>query len=426
MKDISQLIACVVDHGLFLPIAQKLSEQYKQVFYWSPWDEVAPKIERGIIGDGFDNLIRVNDIWRVKHECDLFVFPDIGFGGLQAELISQGFPVWGHNGADELETNRGLFLKTLEQQEMDVPKYAAIKGMTSLKEHLVDKEDKWIKVSKWRGNWETLHWRSWIEDEALLDLQSYRLGPAKELITFYVFDSIDSDIEDGVDTYFVGDFPKTVLHGLEAKDKGYLCAVQPASEISEKVWIANEMLASVLPKYQYRGAVSTEVRIADDKSYFIDPTLRFGSPPSQVMTEIFSNFGEIIAAGADGELVEPEPAAKFGVQAALTIDRENDEWASIRVPDDIKQWVKCGFACEINGTIWAPPHDLKNMIGYLVAIGDSPSEAIDNLKSHRDELPDGICCSVESLASLLAETDKAEAEGIHFPGEMPEPSEVIE
>jgi len=427
MKDLSQLTCCVVDHGLFLPIGQKLAESYKTVFYWSPWEEVIPKIEKGIVGDGFENLVRVPDIWSVKQDCDLFVFPDVGFGGLQKELTNQGFPVWGHHGGDELETNRGLFIKTIEQLEMDVPKFKVIKGMTKLRAHLKDESDKWIKVSKWRGNWETFHWRSWEEDESTLDCYSYKLGPTKELFNFYVFDTIDSDVEDGIDSYCIdGKFPKTVIHGLECKDKSYLCAVQPMEEISEKVRIANEMFAPILGGYGYRGAFSTEVRIAGDKSYFIDPTCRFGSPPSQVMTEIVDNFAEVIAAGAEGELVEPECSKQFGVQASITCDRESDEWTALRIPKEIRQWCKMGFACEIGGTLWEPPHDLKNMIGWLVAVGKTPSDAIENLKEYRSELPDGISCDVESLASLLAETEKAAEEGIVYPGEMPEPSEVLE
>jgi hypothetical protein len=427
MKDTEDIVACVVDHGLFLPIAQKLAEQYKQVFYWSPHERMMPRLEEGVIGDGFRNLTKVNDIWRIKSQCDLFVFPDVGFSGLQNELISQGFPVWGHHGGDVIETNRGLFLETLDEVGMEVPGYEVIQGMTNLQSHLRDQKDKWIKISKWRGDWETLHWRDWSHDESTLDCYAYQLGPMKEMIKFYVFDSIDTDIEDGIDTYCIdGKFPSVVMHGMECKDKSYLCSIQSLEDVDERVSVVTEKFGPVLGRYGYRGFFSCEVRIKDDKSFFIDPTCRAASPPSQVMTELFGNLGEIIWHGANGECVDPEPAAQFGVQALLTIDRQKNEWEVMDVPDSIRQWVKCGFACEIDGRICIPPHQCENMVGWLVATGDSIGGAIDNLKDHCGELPDGVNCDVDSLAKLLDEAQKAEGEGIELTDDkIPEPSSVL-
>lgn len=435
MKPVSDVVACVIDHGLFLPIAQTLAEQYKHVYWWSPWDTGFPKVAEGIVGDGFKNITRVTDIWRVKKKCDLFVCPDVGFGGLQQELVSQGFPVWGHHGADELETDRGLFLETLDELGMPTPKYEVIMGITNLKLHLKEETDKYIKVSKWRGDWETLHWRDWSHDESVLDGYAYRFGPAKELIKFYVFDSIDTDIEDGIDTYCIdGQWPETVMHGMECKDRSYLCSVQPMSDIDERVKVVNEKFGPVLASYGYRGFFSSEVRIKDDESFFIDPTCRAASPPSQVMTELFANLGEIIWHGANGELVKPEMStivdsdepAQFGVQALIKSERDCDEWEVLDIPGEMRKWVKCGFACEIKGKLCIPPHPLGGMIGWLVAIGSTMSEAIDNLKKYQGELPDGLHCDVDSLANLLKEAETAKEEGIEFTEQqLPEPSEVI-
>jgi hypothetical protein len=425
--NVSEVTACVIDHGLFLPIAQKLGEQFKKIYFWSPWDDCMPKMALGVIGDGFDNIERVGDIWKVKDKCDLFVFPDVGFAGLQRELISQGFPVWGHHGADELETQRGLFLEQIEELGMKVPVYEKIQGITKLKEFLHDKEDKWIKMSRWRGDWETLHWRDWSHDEPVLDGYAYRFGPLKDEVIFYVFDPIDTDIEDGIDTYCIdGHFPETVMHGMECKDRSYFCSIQPMQDIDERVRMVPEKFGPVLGEYGYRGFFSCEVRIKDEDSYFIDPTCRAASPPSQVMTEMFGNLGEIIWNGANGILVEPEPTAQFGVQALIKCDREPEEWEVLDVPKEIRQWTKIGFACEVDGRICIPPHPLGGMLGWLTATGDSLEEAIDNLKEHREQLPDGVDCDVDSLANLLKEAEEAEEQGIEFSKQsLPEPQSVI-
>src|SRR5258705_7370404 len=112
MKATNEITACFVDHGLYLPIAQKLSEQFKHVYYWSDSDRAFPTIREGIIGDGISGVERVDDFWKIKSQCDLFVFCDIGYSGLQNELISQGFTVWGSRSCDRLETSRKLFLET--------------------------------------------------------------------------------------------------------------------------------------------------------------------------------------------------------------------------------------------------------------------------------------------------------------------------
>ena len=427
MSDLKRIAACVVDHGLFLPIAQKLGEQYGKVYYWTPWDDMAPKVERGIIGDGFDNLERVGDIWKIKDKVDLFVFPDVGFSGLQRELVRQGFPVWGHHGADELETQRGLFLEQIKELGMLVPNFEKITGMEKLRQFLRDKKDKWIKMSRWRGDWETMHWRDWEHDESTIDYYAYHLGPAKDVVTFYVFDPIETDIEDGLDTYCInGNFPNTVMHGMECKDRSYICSVQPMEDIDERVRVVPEKLGPVLGGYGCRGFFSCEVRIKDQDSYFIDPTCRAASPPSQVMTELFGNLGEIIWQGAQGNLIEPEPTAKFGVQALMTVERDPCEWVVLDIPKEIRQWVKCGFACEIKGRICIPPNPLAKMVGWLVATGDELEEAIDTLKEYRDQLPDGVDCDVDSLANLLKEAQEAEKMGIELTDEkLPEPEAVL-
>lgn len=429
MKETSDIIACVVDKGLFLPIAQKLSEQYKKVYWWSPWERDFPCLKDGIIGDGFENIERIDDIWGVKSKCDLFVFPDIGFSGLQKELISQGFPVWGAREADSLEMNRGKFLRELEKLGMPVPHYEIIVGLSELRKFLKEKTDKWIKISKWRGDIETTHWRDWDSDNETLDLWSLKLGPAKEHIPFYVLDSIDTDIEDGVDTYCIrGEMPSLCMHGMESKDKGYLCTITPFQDIPENIRLVSEKFAPVLAKYDYRGFFSTEVRVSGEDSYFIDPTLRAGSPPSQVMTELFSNIGEIIWTGANGECVDPDPSAEFGGQVIIKSKTDKTLWTVSDIPEKIRRWVKVSNSCEIDGMTCTPPNENHgNDIGWLVATGDSIEKVVLNLKEYASQLPDGFVSDCFPIAELLDEIKKAESEGMEFSGKpIPGPEVVLE
>jgi hypothetical protein len=424
--DLSSKTACVVDHGLFVHIALCLAEKFGKVFYVGPSERLMPHLADAVVGDGFDKIERVTDLWKVKSQCDCFVFPDIGFAGEQEELKSQGLAVWGHHGADVLEVNKGRFLKTLAELGMEVPPYEIVVGLTNLRKHLWDLEDKWIKVSRWRGDWETFHWRNRTMDEVSLDCAAYRLGPWKEFITFYVFDKIETVIEDGTDTWRVGgQWPRRVLHAMEHKDKCLIGAMQDHTHVMEEVWAVNESFGPVLDKFGYQGAFSTEVRVTEEEAFFIDPTCRFGSPPSQLQTVLIDNLPEVIWHGAHGDMVEPETEHEFGAQALITSDREKDEWLVFQMPEELRPYVKSAFSCEVDGVFTIAPNPIENWAGWLVATGDSVEEVIETMKERKDMLPDGFECDLAPLADVLKEMEEAKDEGIQLAEEVPSPETVL-
>lgn len=428
MKPISEVTACVVDHGLFPHIAQCLAEQCAHVYYAGPSERVMPRLADAIVGDGFSNITRVDSLWEVKRKTDVFVFPDIGFGGEQQELIDQGYPVWGHHGADELEYDKGLFLMTLKGLGMAVPPHVVIRGLAALRDHLWEQEDKYVKVSRYRGDWETFHWRNRVLDFLALYAAAVRLGSAADDIAFYVFDAIDTPIEDGIDTWCIdGAWPKKILHAMERKDKSLIGAIQNMADVAPDVRGVNEAFSETLRSYGYRGPFSTEVRLAAFQTFFIDPTCRFGSPPSQLQTVLLKNLPEIIYRGALGEVVEPDAPDPIGAQVLITSDREKDEWLPFEMPAELRPYVKASFACEIEGIFTIAPNPLENWAGWLVATGDSIESVIDTLKERKAMLPDGFDCDLTSLCDLLRELEEANKSGITVTDQpIPEPATVIE
>lgn len=424
----SDTVCAVVDNGQFVEIARALGRQVKKCYYWSPADRSLPLIQEAVIGSGFPEMERVSNIWKIKDKCDFFVFPDLGHSGLQKELIAQGFPVWGARDGDRLESDRGLFFDTLKELGMEVPPHEVIEGITNLRLFLKDKEDKWVKISKWRGNFETFHWVDWEQTEPELDDLAVEFGSEKEDVLFYVCDPIETDIEDGVDSYCIdGWFPDRVLHGMEHKDKSFIGTMCDWDDLPEQVKLVNNDIAEALKKFDYRGFFSTEVRILPDKFYFIDPTCRAASPPHQLMTEIFKNFADILYQGAQGDCINPIDTAEFGVQALLSYKRNEKEWVKFKIPESIERNVKCGFCYQKDGLLCFPPHPLETMAGYLVATGDSIKEAIGNLQDAAKELPPGLECADKTLAELLKEIAVAEKHGMEFtPQEIPEPVIVLE
>ena len=332
-----------------------------------------------------------------------------------------------------LETNKGLFLRTLAEVGLNVPPHIVLKGLTNLRLHLQDAEDVYVKISKFRGDTETLHWTSYDQMEGALDAYAVRFGPLKELITFYVFDAIDTEIEDGIDAYrAAGQWPKTILHGYEQKDKAYIGAMQKFEDTPEEVRHVSEAIAPVLDRMTGDGAMkfSTEVRITKDgESYFIDPTCRFGSPPSQGECCLIKNLGEIIYHGAMGELVEPDTEDEFVVQAHVSLEGDRTDWNCLKLDGDVAKALKGGFCCQVNSLLALPPitEYHSSEVGYLCATGPTLAEAIERLRDLKDKLPDGTKCEFASLADLLREIQGAEDKGMELTSQpVPDPAIVME
>jgi hypothetical protein len=429
LKATSEVKCCIIDTGCFVHVARRLGREFAKTYYWTPWETSFAHFRDAIIGDGYEEIIRLESIESVIDECDLFVFLDIGYSDLQKRLVKMGKAVWGCRDADELEARRGKFLQVLEQQtDLPVPKFEKIKGLTNLRLHLKDHPDRYIKVSTYRGDFETCHFRSMDEDECLIDKWAVMLGPLKEHFNFFVYEPIKTEIEDGIDTYCVdGQWPETVIHGMECKDAAYIGTFQKFADVPEEVRCVNEAFSPILASYGYRGMFCTEVRITKEgESYFIDPTCRFPSPPSQIICEMYGNLGDIVWQGANGILVEPEQVAQFAAQAIFHIDR--DEWGVFPIPEELDPWVKIGFSCRIDGNVCVSPDPTGVAeIGWVIGIGDTMEEAIEHLRENKDKMPEGVHVKFECLAELLKEIHTANEKGMEFTDQpVPEPASIIE
>lgn len=417
----------MIDSGLFFHVARRLARDCKKVYYWTPTENSFPTVKKGCIGDGYDDVERVKSYLSVKSEVDFYFFTHIGFSAEQADLKAQGIPVWGAGNADSLEENRGKFLKMLGEAGLQVPPHEIILGMDALREHLKDKENKWIKISKWRQDFETVHWRSWGLDNVRLDYYSTKFGSVKNEIEFFVFDDIETEIENGGDFWFAGGkFPNKSFQGMEAKNKAYLLTFCDAEKMPNPVKSVNEAIAPILAGYDYSGFISTEIRTVDkDDFYFTDITTRCGSPPSDAMCEMLSNYSEIASAGANSECLEPVEAAKFGMQIYVKLKRIPEEWFEAMIPPELDQWFKPMFCLKVGEkTCWPP--DKENDAGWLVAIGNTIEETLETLKSYIELLPYGLETDISPMAALLEEVKAAEEQHMTFTEQaVPEPSEVL-
>lgn len=424
----NQLTALVFDHGIFEEFAIRLGKEYKRVLYHCPWEYGFSHVNDAMVGQGMDNIEWCDDPLdpEIIKEVDLYCFPDVQHSGMQLLLESLGKPVWGSRKADHLELEREKFKKLQKELGMAVPEYKNLKGMSKLMDYLKENEDVYIKISRYRGSMETFHHVSMELSDDWLDQKRIEFGGMKEHIPFVVEHKIKAKAEIGGDMYCIdGRFPSICIHGPEVKDQSYIGAVKPYEELPEEVREANEFLAPVLKKYRYRNWWSMEMR----KNYLIDPTCRQPSPAGESEMELYGNLGEIVWAGAHGELIDPEPTAKFAVQCLLEHNGDEACWRTLDIPDKVRDRVKLRYACKIDGMYklvpQPEPHDPS--IGWVMGTGDTIQEAIDDCMEAAEALEgQHLTVHTETLADALKAVEAEEKMGIDFAEEIPEPATIIE
>lgn len=429
-KDISEVVACVIDYGTFIFLADKLGESFKKVYYYTPTSKEYYSIGDLVKADGFDTIERVEDIFdpKIFDTIDLFIFPDIGYGGLQKYLRSIGKMVWGSMGADELELLRTKFISTLKELDLPVIHTETINGLTDLREHLKTAKNKWIKVNKLRGNMETWHHIDFAHSLLQLDHMAIEFGGLQDEIIFVVQDYIDTDVEIGYDGWCVdGEFPSKSFQGYEHKNELYLGSLLPQDKWPEEIKKINAALSPLLKKFQYRNFIATEIRVKDGVPYFIDPTMRMPGQTGEQLAETCSNLAEVIWYGAQGELIEPEFAYKFAAAATMHYTAGSDcEWKILKVPDEVKQWVKLYHCCKLDKVYHFPPMS-NDELGVILGCGNTIEEAIDNLKgnlSYLDNEP--IKCKLDGFVDLIEDIKEAEKHGIKFTSKkIPDPKSVL-
>src|SRR5260370_15468822 len=100
MEDLQSKTALCYDHGTFVELAARLARDFGRVLYFQPWQSAFPCMKDCAIGLGVPDVERVYNFWDVVDKVDIFVFPDVWDGDLQAYLRGQGKPVLGAGKAD--------------------------------------------------------------------------------------------------------------------------------------------------------------------------------------------------------------------------------------------------------------------------------------------------------------------------------------
>ena len=418
--DYTNKTVCVVDNGIFTKVARKLSQSFGKVYYTSPWVADFPSSYKTEIGEGFTDFERVDDIWGVVDEVDLFVFTDLNQGQLQEYLVKQGKRVWGSRRGDEIECYRTDAKEHFDELGIPQSPYELVKGISNLRKYIKSRGDQklWIKIDLTRGDTETFSVEGYELAKNRLDVIEAQFGPVAELREFVVEDHLPDTLDIAIDTYCIdGQYPDRGMLGVEQKDQGYVCIVKDWADMPPKLVDIYERLSPTLKEYQYRNLFALECRVGDKGMWLADPCCRCGSPVSELELELISNLPDIIWDGADGVLVQPQYKAKYGCEVII-----QSEWPSkypllIDYPKQYRDQIKFRYAAQFGKETWILPQSWGEVggqseiaIGTIVAYGNSlescmaeVSDIGDQIRGTKIDITSG---SMDALTTCLKDLAK--------------------
>lgn len=387
LKDIQCL---VIDQGLFCELAVTLAKTYAKVYYYVPSETAFPKMNTAWIGRGLAGVEVVDSPFGdFFDDLDLVVFPDVNFGPMQLHMESLGKKVWGSRMGESMELDRDGMKQLMKARGLPVGGYKVVTGMDALREHLKAHKNQHVKISRFRGSFETFKAPDYKFVEPKLDEVEHSLGAFKNVVPFIVEQDLADKAEYGIDAYSIdGVLPKKLLSGIEIKDEGFVGVFKPYAELPEPITRFDKVMAPVLKGFGYRGFYSTEVRVGKDGvPYMIDFCARAASPPNELYQVLYKNLAEIIWEGANGNCIDPDPIAKYGAEALIHSSWADAHWQPIDIPDDVKNFVKLRNATNINGRFYTIPQAVGlPEIGAVIGYGDTLDAAIEMVTANSDKI----------------------------------------
>jgi len=388
----------------------KLIQEGNEVKVFSPWVEGFPHFEKFAPGLGLDGIQKVLYFFDHVNWADLIVFFDIGAGDLVSFLRDKGYTVFGAGRkGEELEQNRWYLKQVVKEIGLPLQGSVRVKGISELREYLKKNPNKYVKIDIFRGDIESFPAKDYESVKLELNKDEVALGPFSEEYQFVVEDYIEG-IEPGFDLFFNGkEFIKPMLYGFEFQKSCYLGKY--VNELPKPLKLVADKLAPYLREIDYRGPISTEIRITKEgKPYLIDICSRLPYPLSAVYTESIQNYTEVVWKIAKAQSVDLKINAPYVAVLPLTSMRAEKEWVKLNFDSKLRNLVKVRVASKVNNNYYA----VKGMevVYVLVATGKTIEEVKGKLEKTVGQVDAlGLATDI-SLDPLLKEVEEAKEYGI--------------
>ena len=380
MINLKNKIACCIDFGNYIKLAQVLSKSFEKVYYFNPFTiNGFPEHNAIDIGRGVGEIVKIYNWEDYFEEIDIFIFPDLYNEGLQEFLRRQGKLVWGSGRGQIMETDRGL-MKRL-QKELGIPlgEYQEVEGLYELEEVLKTTDDKYIKSSL-RGDSETFKHTNYTLSKEEIKALKHKMGIFDKKEKYIIETPIDSIAEIGIDTMVCdGQYLAESLVGIELKDIGYYGRIMPYNTLPSQLKIVTDKLAPIFQNYTYRGSYSNEVRVDKKKvGYLIDQTMRLPSPPGSLMYVMYENLAEMVWSVASGILPKVKYKYEHGVQFIIKSELAKTEPVAIQFPSQYKDYIDIkNLVIDDDGTHYYTPNSVEmREIGSVVGVGHTMEQAV--------------------------------------------------
>jgi hypothetical protein len=422
--NVEDTIVAICDNGQFVSYAERLARDFKKVYYTLGQEDEMPRLNDAMVGDGLGTIEVVDsrDDERLD-EAGLWVFPDLGYGHTQIKKEEkEGKLVWGSRLGEEMEQQVEDFKDLLHDVGLPVGPWKSIVGFSALRKHLQKHPDVYVKMSKFRGSWETLYCPTYEQVKGKLDERELRLSGKSEDVRFVVIPKLRDKVELAIDGYCVdGRWPSKVLVGMEKKGECYLGRLMSYKDAPAPLLRVNAALEETLRNYGYRGPLAFETLIGKDgEPYVTDPCCRLSSPCSALQQEFYTNISEIVLRGAAGELIDPVPpeGALWGAEVMIQSEWVNHNWENLRYPDKFERYIKLGEYCRNgDGMIQVIPQGINlNQCGGIIGWSDTPKKAINMVTRIAKEVAgsDDVNIPVGSFDALLASLEQAKSYGLNI------------
>ena len=422
--DLKSKTVCIVDNGLFVSFARTLSKGFGRTLYHKPFQSAFVRTNDLAPGRGFAELewceqpLALLGPTPEEDEIDLWVFLDLYQGGLQEFLRASGRRVWGSGMGEEMELKRWEFKQHIKKLGLPVQGMEHIFGMEKLREYLKKNNNKFVKTSFTRGDFETFHHESYALSEPRLDELAHTLGAKKQTYEFIVEDDIPDAVEVGYDGFVVdGNWPTLAMMAYEVKDAGMVGTVKPYELLAEPVKLVNARLSEDFLGYGYKGFFCSEIRYTKKKeAYFIDPCCRLGTPSNELLQELFDGWPQVVWDGAEGIITTPKIKAKFGALAIINSEWAVNDWLCVHYPKELDEFVKLRFHVRQDGKNYVVPNVIGIPdVGCVVGTGNTIQEAIKVCKERGEQIK-GFQVSVnyQALDKGLEVIKEGEKFGIKF------------
>ena len=417
MKDLSDVVAMVVDHGSSVNFARMLGRAYRKVYYYTPNLDEYPEMKQSCVGLGYPEIEVVHDFYHDNYDdVDLLCYPDVGFGREQVRHEAEGKIIWGSKMGERLEQDRIFAKELFKKLGFAVGPYEVVTGIPDLRKYLKEHKDQWVKISKWRGDFESFFSPNYKTVELDIDEREHNLGELKHITEFIVEDDLPDMVEVGSDTYFAGGrYPETAMAGIEIKDKMYAGLMKPTADLAEQIRGLNEALIPFFTESNYCCKFSTEIRI-DKKglAYPLDMTCRHPSPPGDIQDGLWSNMADIVWQGANGVCVDPKARAKYGVQIILLSDKTQEKmWQALEFPKSNEKYLAFKNSCHMNDRNYIIPLIGLKEFGSAIGYGHSLKDAFEMAAEVADSVEgSGIYWHKDAFEKAEEQFEKLDKQGL--------------